>query len=284
MKRYGLGLSLGLMISGVLAISMSVTAQEEHEDMAAYEVILTAEPQVPSAEEAFRLSLQILQDGTPVQDFDIAHEKLLHLIIVSEDLQEFLHVHPEYQGNGVFVLDDVVLPKPANYVLFADFTPTGSTQQAVRIELPTDGAETSPAALTVSALETTDGPLSFHLQIPEQLKAGETVTLSFHVTDATTGEPVSTLDEYLGAAGHLVILDQAAETYLHTHPEHDEDAHAGHHETPAYGPEIEFMTQFPATGTYALWLQVQYQGEIYTAPFVIEVTEQAEVTQEPHHH
>jgi hypothetical protein len=44
------------------------------------------------------------------------------------------------------------------------------------------------------------------------------------------------------------------------------------------------MTEFPSTGLYAMWLQVQYKGKVYTAPFVIEVTQEAIGTHEIHHH
>ncbi len=293
---YKTWLKLSLIIVGSLILSTHTIAQEEEqEDMNHYEITLTAEPQTPAAQEAFNLSLQVLNHGAPVRDFDTVHEKLMHLIVVSEDLSEFLHLHPEYHGEGLFTLDGALLPKDANYVLFADFTPTGDTQRVVRLELPTINATEAQAELTAGTLETTAGPLAFHLEVPQPLSAGEHLTLTFHVMDAASGEPVNTLEEYLGAAGHLVIIDQSAEIYLHTHPDHDEAegehaGHAGHTETPAYGPEIQFMTEFPTTGAYALWLQVQYQGEIYTAPFVIEVTEQAEstpeATEDPHasHH
>ena len=43
-----------------------------------------------------------LPDGSSVNDFERTHEKLLHLIIVSQDLSYFNHIHPEYKGGGVF--------------------------------------------------------------------------------------------------------------------------------------------------------------------------------------
>lgn len=265
----------------VIALALPVVTLAHGDEGMPYHV--TLEAQTPSAEEPFTLSLNIVNhDDTPVSEFDVVHDKLLHLIVVSDDLTEFLHVHPEYQGEGVFVLDDAVLPRAANYALFADFTPTGDTQQVVRLNLATLDAEEATAELVPSPQEVTVEPLKVKLDLPAELKAGEDVTLGFHITDAATGEPVDTLDEYLGAAGHLVILDQSVETYLHTHPEHDE--HAGHTMNPKYGPDIEFTTQFPEIGSYAMWLQVQYQGEIYTAPFVIEITEEAEESHGSHQH
>lgn len=265
-----------LLLVVVLALSLPILTLAHGEDEMPYRITLETEPAVPSAEDAFQLNLRILDhDDQPVKDFDVVHDKLLHLIVVSDDLTEFLHVHPDYQGDGLFVLDEAVLPRSAQYKLFADFTPTGTTQQVVKVELATTDAEAATAELSPSAQTVTVEPLTVQLNLPENLKAGEEVTLGFHITE--NGEPVNTLDEYLGAAGHVVIIDQSVQTYLHTHPEHDM---AGM----KYGPDIDFMTQFPAPGSYALWLQVQYAGEVYTAPFVIEVTEEATAPHGSHQH
>ncbi len=282
--RYTLSISgiLMVFIAALMGIHLTQSsAQAESEPAAgqndAYKVLLTTQPSRVVAGETFQLALDIadVNGEVPVSAFDIVHEKPLHLILISEDLQEFLHVHPDYSSDGAFVLNDALLPAEANYVVFADFTPTGDEQQAVRLVLPTEGAETIAPELTAGETEFSSGPLHFTLDVPETLASGGEVSIRFQVTDAETGEPVDTLDEYLGAAGHLVIVDQAAQTYLHTHPAEGE--HEGGHDMAgmetSYGPDVEFISEFPAAGTYAMWLQVQYQGEIYTAPFVVEVAE-----------
>ena len=40
------------------------------------------------------------KDGSTVSKFEIMHEKLFHLFMVSEDLSFFAHEHPEYQPGG----------------------------------------------------------------------------------------------------------------------------------------------------------------------------------------
>jgi hypothetical protein len=52
--------------------------------------------------------------GKGVTKFDAFQEKLIHLIVVSDDLQVFQHLHPKYQGNGLFTID-VTLPSPGPY-------------------------------------------------------------------------------------------------------------------------------------------------------------------------
>jgi hypothetical protein len=274
----------------MLLFSSVVSGHAEDTKMESYQIELETNPVVVSSEEPFTLTLKISnsEDSKPVTEFDEVHTKLLHLIAVSEDLTTFLHLHPDYKGDGMFVLENADLPKAANYILFADFTPTGSVQQVVRLELSTANAQASEPELAAGEQEARVETLYFRLDfLPDDLKANEETSLRFHVTDAVTGEPINTLDEYLGAAGHLVIINEAGEIYLHTHPAgHDMAGMAGMQMEMTYGPDIEFMTEFPATGLYKMWLQVQYEGDIYTAPFVIDVAHEADsmATQEAHHH
>ncbi|MEO8610449.1 MAG: hypothetical protein ABI690_21310 [Chloroflexota bacterium] len=251
-----------------------------------YQAVLKTDPVTVEAGKPFQLTLDILgADGKPpVNDFDEVHTKLLHLILVSEDLSQFLHVHPDYKGDGEFVLDDATLPIAANYIVFADFTPTGDHQQVVRMTLATQDAKPSSAELTAGPTEFTNGPLKITLDVPEVLSAGVERPILFHVADAATGQPLDSLDEYLGAAGHLVIVDESGKIYLHTHPaDHDMSASgamAGMTMAAHYGPDLTFNATFPGVSSYKMWLQVQYKGEIYTTPFVVNVDRMAEVPAE----
>ena len=80
-------------------------------------------PQIP-ANQNIRLEIRVShpKTGAPVKHFQIVHEKLIHLFIVSEDLEYFAHVHPDLGPDGVFRLD-TRLPKPGTYKLLADFFP-----------------------------------------------------------------------------------------------------------------------------------------------------------------
>ncbi|MBZ0283028.1 MAG: hypothetical protein K8L97_19985 [Anaerolineae bacterium] len=286
---FGISSVLVAFILVVLGGRLTQAAQMEGMDMGHYRLNMATNPAVVEANQSFSMILNIYQaDGTtPVTEFDEVHTKLLHLILVSEDLTEFLHLHPEYEGDGTFVLDDTLLPKTANYVVFADFTPTGDEQQVIRTVLITDGAEAITPELAVSADSFTAGTLKVDLKIPATVNAGQDTLIGFHVTNAESGDPIDNLDKYLGAAGHLVILDNTSQVYIHTHPAEAEGSHDMHNmagmET-QYGTDVQFAATFPATGLYAMWLQVQYEGEVYTFPFVVDVTGEAtpEATAEAH--
>jgi hypothetical protein len=293
-----------LLLGAALLVVMSSVHAHDSTPMpsaseAAYIINISTTPKNVEVNKPFTLTVKILNsDGkTPVTVFDEVHTKLLHFILVTQDLTQFLHVHPDYQSEGVFVLKDLILPEVANYVTYADFTPTGEHQQYVRNTLSVSGASDKQADLVASPREAVVGALKMSLVDPETLMAGAETALKFHVSDAKTGADISNLDEYLGATGHLVIINQANETYIHTHPTgHDMEGMSGMSgmnmvtATPEmagmampmqYGPDLEFMTEFPSADLWAVWLQVQYQGEIYTFPFVVDV---AEGTPDAHTH
>src|SRR5699024_680787 len=81
------------------------------------------------------------------------------------------------------------------------------------------------------------------------------------------GEPVTELEPYLGAFGHLVALRQGDLAYLHVHP-HGEAPQAGE----TSGPQVPFEATAPTPGRYLLFFDCQVDGQVYTAPLVSETT------------
>jgi len=76
------------------------------------------------------LRLRVLEpDGRAlVRHFEIVHEKLMHVFLVSESLEYFAHLHPILQDDGTFELP-VCLPEGGMYRLLADFYPASSVPQ-----------------------------------------------------------------------------------------------------------------------------------------------------------
>jgi hypothetical protein len=79
---------------------------------------------------------------------------------------------------------------------------------------------------------------------------------------ARDGVPVTDLQPYLGAYGHLVALRNGDLAYLHVHP----DGAPGDGRTTA-GPQITFYADVPSTGSYRLYLDFQHNGVVRTAEF-----------------
>ncbi len=212
-----------------------------------------------------RLTLRLREPDTGyvATSFTTIHERLLHLFVVSRQLDVFQHVHPELQADGSFVLD-VEVPRPDAYMLIADFYPAGGTPQMLQATWVTPDYSGSPfpdaSAVLPDRSPKTVGAITVSLDAV-RLSAGAENALRFSVADAKTGTPVTDLEPYLGAPAHLLILGADLADVVHSHPS-DLDSR---------GPRVEFNAVFPRSGRYKMWVQFQRNGSVLTAPFVVEI-------------
>lgn len=213
------------------------------------------------ANETSQLDIQIADSkGNLVKDFQVSHEKMLHLIVVNHDLSYFNHIHPEFDGNGKFSID-TSFPGGGDYKLYADFVPKGGPSTTLSEWVKVEGKEKAHEAVKADEklVKVVDGK-QVELTL-SSTKAQDEVTLTFNIVDAQTKEGISNLEQYLGAVGHVVVLSDDAEKYLHVHPVDEK----------ATGPKAQFMTSFPKSGTYKIWGQFQHQGKVFTVPFVVDI-------------
>lgn len=199
--------------------------------------------------------------GAAIEDYVINNEKLLHLIVVSEDLQQFQHVHPVYKDGGVFELS-VTFPAAGKYKLYADFMPKGMNELTRIAEARVSGKETAPSILKKSeTLTALIGGMKVELSFAEPIAPQKQMSMTYTFTDERTGEKVEDLELYLGAVGHVVAIDQSTEQFIHIHPLN----------WASKGPQAVFGVSFPASGLYKMWGQFQRHGETFVVPFVIQV-------------
>lgn len=202
--------------------------------------------------------------GGRLRKFENVHEKLLHLLMVSEDLSWYAHEHPEIQDNGTFKLT-FSFPKPGRYILYNDFTPPDVGQQVVQVPIVVPGSSEfeNPLELDTNASKVVEG-YTVSLATGDGLRVGESSTLTYTVS--RDGKPVTDLEPYLGAMGHLVIISRDLKHFVHSHPHED----APSVDAPKPGV-IEFQARFRAPGLYKGWGQFQHQGRILTVPFTMQV-------------
>ena len=83
----------------------------------------TYQPDKPS-----ELLFAVADDNNVVlKNFEIVHEKILHLVVVRKDRTNFQHVHPVFDpATGKFSLKGFRFPTAGQYRIFADFTPKGA--------------------------------------------------------------------------------------------------------------------------------------------------------------
>lgn len=214
--------------------------------------------------EAGTLSFSITAaDGVAVTDFETAHDKKLHLIVVRADGSQFRHVHPTMSADGVWSIP-WTWDEAGTYRVFTDFVP-GATGENLTLSRTVDvaGPLSPEPATKVAASDTVDG---YTATLTGDLSANGSSMLTATVTK--DGEPVTTLEPYLGAYGHLVALRDGDLAYLHVHPEGDEPAPGS-----TSGPDVEFMTEAPTPGRYLLYLDFKVDGEVRTAEFVLDAGE-----------
>ncbi|MGC5016992.1 hypothetical protein [Micromonospora sp. DT47] len=209
----------------------------------------------PTGQFAFRVTGP---DGAPVTRYDVAHDKRMHLIVARRDLSGFRHVHPELGADGTWRVDSP-LGGPGVWRAFADFTPSGGEPLTLGVDVTVPGP-LAPRPLPAPATRTTvDG---YTVTLSGTPQPGRTSPLT--LTVSRDGRPVTDLEPYLGAYGHLVALRQGDLAYLHVHPE----GAPGDGRTPA-GPAVTFSAEVPSAGAYRLYLDFRHGGAVHTAEFTV---------------
>jgi hypothetical protein len=204
-------------------------------------------------------------DGDPVTAYDESHGQDLHLIAVRRDLSGFQHVHPTLGADGAW--SSPLALTPGTWRLFADFVPSADgTNRTLGADLAVAG-EFAPVPLpSESRTAEVDG---YTVTLLGDLVPGEESELTLSV--ARAGRPVTDLQPYLAAYGHLVVLRDGDLAYLHVHPAGE----PGDGRTQP-GPDITFLTTAPSAGTYRLFLDFQHGDVVRTAAFTVGAGEHAE--------
>ncbi|MBH0778977.1 hypothetical protein [Nocardia bovistercoris] len=199
-------------------------------------------------------------EGAPVTTYLPEHEKDLHLIAVRRDMVGYQHVHPTLDAAGTWsaALD---LTRAGEYRVFADFVPNGGPDLTLGADLRVAG-DYDVTPLPPPATVATVGEYSVTLEGTVTPGAPAPLTL----TVRRDGRPVTDLQPYLGAYGHLVALRAADLAYLHVHPQ----GHPGDGVT-APGPGITFEVSAPSAGDYRLFLDFRHGDVVRTAEFTLHI-------------
>ncbi|MFJ3900167.1 hypothetical protein [Streptomyces sp. NPDC090025] len=192
--------------------------------------------------------------GKKVTAFTTEHDKELHFIVASRDLTVFRHLHPVKGADGTWTVD-ADLPAPGGYKAFADFKPAGKDAKGVTlgVDLSVPGGFAPKPLPPVAPVADVDG---YQVRLGGTLDPGKAGELRLTVSKG--GKPVTDLEPYLGAYGHLVALRAGDLAYLHVHPNEG-----------GPGPDVSFTATAPSSGTYRLFLDFQREGKVRTAAFTV---------------
>ena len=231
--------------------------------------------------------------GDLVREFEVVHEKPLHLILVSADFGWFEHQHPAPSADGRFRLA-WTFPRSGRYFLYTDFTPTDGDNQILRATLDVGGTaeklRRSPVLIADVGAVKTSGDTRITLKCrPLTLRAGQAMVLTYTFSDVS-GRPRTDLQPIMGVMGHLIALREDGTTIVHTHALHGVHSgsygaamlammQAGQREivpitaemVTERGPCFSFKLTLPKPGHYRVWAQFQRKNQWLTVPYTVEI-------------
>ena len=76
--------------------------------------------------------------GEPIKKFELVHDRPYHVFVISQDMTQFFHIHPEQRPDGTWAVD-VTLPQPGYYKVLSDFLPSGGSSQFIARPIVTAG-------------------------------------------------------------------------------------------------------------------------------------------------
>lgn len=221
---------------------------------------------------------------SPWSVLERVHEKEMHVLVISEDLATFSHIHPDPLTRRFFA-GTHVFPHAGTYWIYADHTPPGQTQTIAKFRVTVAGPvhprtelpDTGTREVTLQGVRAT-------LTTKGRHEAGQDISFTFRLTDAATGNAITDLQPYLGAWGHILFVRKEGDEVIHAHPLSTNEVPLSpwvhSHAIPGPSPaEVETVTGFRKPGLYKFWLQVQRNGTVLTFPFTARIAPQRGVPQ-----
>lgn len=192
-------------------------------------------------------------DGEPVTKFDTVHEEKMHVLVVSDDLTEYHHVHPKMSKDGMWS-ETLPLASDRTYKVVADFVPTGGDNIAVSKTFIVGAGSNNMPMLTENRVFEVDG---YRAELVGDTAHEDSAPLKLLLTQG--GNPVTDVTPYLGAAAHFVAFSDADGAYYHMHPNSSTISEKG---------EITFTAPPMDHANYKGFIQVDVGGSVKTFEFV----------------
>lgn len=215
-----------------------------------YSVELITNNIVSGLDSEIAFSIKDLESGLKVTDLEVVHDKIMHVVLVRNDLKYFDHIHPAKNENDTFSVD-YSFYAPDNYRIWVDFTLDGM-QHIVDFDINVPGS-------TINAQENNLDDIKIFMTPIDKIKTGEKVNLEFVVTDKNSNQlPIK--EKFLAANAHMVIIDEALDEFGHTH---DEDMNEDN--------KLSFEYSFIKSGLHKLWVQFSVNNTVQTREFGVNI-------------
>jgi hypothetical protein len=250
-------------------------------------VKMGTQPEKPAAGVPATLHYTLAKNGEPLDPDSllVTHEKRMHLIVVSRDLEYFSHLHPVGEAGGRYVVTET-LPAPGPYLLYNEFFTLDGKAQIERDVLTVGESAAQdadpPLPSTVGVPQTQGGLTALLTADARKIRRRVSTSFIVKLTD-TEGKPATDLEPFLGAPAHVVVVSADTKQFAHTHADLPGGAMSGDlgggnmgqmvMPTPParFGPELQFSHTFMQPGRYRVWVQFGHRGEVVTFGFNVEV-------------
>ena len=173
-----------------------------------------------------------------ISDFDINHKKILHLIMIRDDLHRFDHLHPDQIEPGLFSLP-YLFRAPGRYREWIEFS-INNTDYIVDFDVNVTGNKSY-----IDARYEDDVNVRFTINIPDNIEVNKTYVINFTVTNVTDNKPFFITEKYLGASAHMIEIDETLEEFEHIYDENFDKDNI-----------ISFTHVFKKQGAHKMWIQL----------------------------
>lgn len=231
------------------------------------EILWTKTPVLQVGENTLSFKVRTAE-GMPLSSDDLLliREKKVHALLVREDFTGFQHLYPEAAKND-WVLP-VSLSQPGTYHFYLEYQPVRERRVLVHTSFLIPGLAPLRAKVPIVTSQATVGGVTALLDLPASIEASSTVKLQFRLLRG--GELVQELGPYLGAFGHVAVLQRDRPSrYLSVHPIDDRQPKDG---------TVSFETVFPEPGLYPLYAEFNIAGSLKTFPFFVMVNQRTTST------
>ncbi len=298
--------TIAIVVTTLFFLNLGFAEQHEKHDThkadktAALNVKLHTKPKKIQAGEPTILRFQLTDaKGEPFTDLMVHHDRILHVLIVSENLQTIGHIHPEdFESRDIMAeLEGVwtvhfTFPVAGRYILALDMM-TADAEFAKYLHVNVEGDkkmtdfsqdfrrekavfgytdEGGDRYTKAVSIADTKGTSTYQVKMnaPEKIKVAEMVHITYHFS--REGKPITDLVPFLDAPMHFAIVSTRLDGILHTHGTvrtngqtdrtMKKDPHAGHKmkKTPTTGHQHQGGTPDKFGPTVMLMTTFQKPG------------------------
>jgi len=229
----GMALAVALCLSLTLTACVGPTVVNGSDKAGPFNVRLKIDPPTMQGGQKATLNYFFTDPANgdkPVTNLALLDQRPLQVVVVDQQLAYFKH---DYSTGPTAVNSypvNVLFGHGGTYYIYAEFAPTVVVTDTVTNKRVPRAGETviysstlsfdtagqvqeEPAPLNEDVRPKTVGGVTVALSTTTPLRVGQPATLAFTLSER--GDPIHTLAPYLGAAGHLLILNGEGQQFAH---------------------------------------------------------------------